>query len=169
MIGTQKAAQSFKYDIGTFYVYTEANNFNYKMSNTNFLKNSIKVFSLVAIAMLMACSGQLNSQEVNFEEEKEQLVADLEKMKNTVNDAIKDVEDKMNINEGPVERTLEETKANLEEKMKDIDKALNSAKSSTEENWEKVKEEADTALSQIQAELDKVKADIKKSLDKISQ
>lgn len=136
-------------------------------SSNNYLKLTIRSLTILGFVFLFACSNQ--SEETAFEEQKKEVVAELEKMKSSINDAIEDVEDKLNINEGPVERSLEEAKADLESKKEDIEEALESAKNSTKDNWETVKADANRALSEIEEGLNKVKKDIEEALKNITE
>ncbi|MEP0986771.1 hypothetical protein [Ekhidna sp.] len=136
----------------------------------NYLKTTVKSLFVIALATMVACTNNSSMEELedDFREQKENVIAELEKMKTSINDAIDDVEDKLNINEGPVERSLEEVKADLESKKEDVEDALESAKGATKENWGNVKAEANKALDDIEQGLNKVKKDIEEALNQIT-
>lgn len=134
---------------------------NYMAMKTKiqYLKITLKSLSILALIFLFACSSS-GSSENSFEEQKEEVVEDLEKMKLNINDAIKDIEDKLDINEGPVERTLEEAKADLEMRKEKLEDAIEETKNATKKNWNNVKIKVNDAMSEVEKSYHQIKNDI---------
>lgn len=131
------------------------------MKSTNsYLNVTLKSIFILTLAFLFACSGQSGKEKDNFEEQKEEVVADLKKMKSSVEDAIADVEDKLNINEGPIERSLEEAKADLEQQRDALSESIEKTKNATKENWENVKSNTNKVLNDIEQGYQEAKANI---------
>ncbi|WP_425392156.1 hypothetical protein [Ekhidna sp.] len=150
--------------IGTIFLsVTSMNIKNYMTMKTiiQYSKITLKSLSILALIFMFACSSG-ESKDSNFEEQREEVVEDLEKMKSSVNDAIDDIEDKLNINEGPVERTLEEAKADLEMRREKLEDAIKQTKNATKENWNNVKTEVNDAMSEVKEGYQKIKNDVEK-------
>jgi cell division protein FtsB len=103
------------------------------------MKNLIKNFkwtltwiTLMLLIVFSTCfSNNKSESTIEFNQQKQELIERLEKLKKNIDDAIEDVEDDLNINENPVERNIEKAKSDLLEKKNDVKKSLEKAKKST--------------------------------------
>ena len=138
-----------------------------KIYSKNLLLGQLMTITLILV--MSSCTNTKNkSLSEDFEQQKEELVEGLENLEADIDDAIDDVKDKMNIDEGPVERNFEKTMADLEEKKREVKKSMEKAKRATSENWDSVKKESDDLFEEIKVEFGKLQVNIESTIDEKS-
>lgn len=136
-----------------------------KYTNLSFL--SIAAFILVA--GMSSCSSEKEKNQLNlFQQEKTSLSESINSSLKDIDEAIADVEDKLNINEGPVERSIEKTLADLEDQKEKLQNDLRKVENSLEEDWKSIKAKTEKSLSSVEQNLGKIKKDISEKVEQIT-
>jgi pyruvate/2-oxoacid:ferredoxin oxidoreductase beta subunit len=137
-----------------------------KTHNT-FLSTIVKSIGILTFVFLIACStGNERKLEDDFQQQKKEFVDGLEKLEADIDEAIYNVEDELNINEGrPIERNFEEIQTDLKQKKKEVQASIAKAKSATKDNWESIKNEVNKASNNVKDGFNKLKQSISDALD----
>lgn len=131
----------------------------------NYLSHNIiiKTLGIVALVFLYACSGNQSDKKKltnDLNQQKEEIIEELEKLEVNIDETIHDIEDKLNLNEGSVERNFEIALENLKKKKEDVKASITKAKHATHKNWASIKRDVNETMEDIEIEFSKVKTEL---------
>lgn len=119
-------------------------------------------FVALAVTLFAACSSdsESNADDGTWKAEQAQMKEELNRLGEDMKSVMEDVEDELDINEGPIETAMEDLRESITGNRSELDKAMDDLNSATEENWSDVKAKANATAEKMKGELERLKSEL---------
>lgn len=119
----------------------------------------LNVMLLAGFMLTVSCSDS-NSDNSLFGEEKSGLEHDLDNLSESLTEVGNDIEDRLDINQGPIESGLEDAQNEFERLKFELEEAYEDLGHSSESSWDKMKDDLERTRMKIEQDLEALKNDL---------